>query len=448
MASNLLISFYGDDFTGSTDALEALTTAGVPAMLFVEPPSPEQLARYPHIRAAGVAGISRSLSPEVMRRELPPIFSALKALGAPITHYKVCSTFDSSPTVGSIGTAIDLGAELFQAPFVPVVAGSLGLGRYCVFGNLFARAGLDTEPYRLDRHPSMSRHPITPMDEADLRLHLARQTEKSIALFDVLKLDGPDPGAAFQTLLTSRPEIVLFDTLTPNHYATIGALIQQHATPERPLFAAGSSGVEYALTAHWRQTGQLPEPPKFFVKPVCQTIVVSGSCSPVTQRQILWALDHGFEAVALNTTRLLTPSEAEAELRRATATAQAILGRGRSPILHTALGPTDPRLEPTRAKLAELEGTSSQLLGTALGRLLKTVWQATDLTRAVITGGDTSGYVARELGVEALEMAGPAVPGSPLCHLSAPGNPLHGRELIFKGGQVGRTEFFGTVLRP
>ena len=42
--NNLLISFYGDDFTGSTDALEALSRAGVRAALFLEPPQPEELS--------------------------------------------------------------------------------------------------------------------------------------------------------------------------------------------------------------------------------------------------------------------------------------------------------------------------------------------------------------------------------------------------------------------
>jgi uncharacterized protein YgbK (DUF1537 family) len=42
--SELALTFYGDDFTGSTDALEALTLGGVPAALFLEPPTPAQLA--------------------------------------------------------------------------------------------------------------------------------------------------------------------------------------------------------------------------------------------------------------------------------------------------------------------------------------------------------------------------------------------------------------------
>ena len=45
--------------------------------------------------------------------------------------------------------------------------------RYTAFGHLFA--GYQGKTYRIDRHPVMSRHPVTPMDEADLALHLARK---------------------------------------------------------------------------------------------------------------------------------------------------------------------------------------------------------------------------------------------------------------------------------
>src|SRR5207248_3951223 len=103
------------------------------------------------------------MSPEQMEQTLRPAFAALKAIGAPIVHYKVCSTFDSSPQIGSIGRVIDLGMEVFGARFVPVLVGAPLLGRYCVFGNLFARCGAESKPYRLDRHPSMRWHPVTPM---------------------------------------------------------------------------------------------------------------------------------------------------------------------------------------------------------------------------------------------------------------------------------------------
>src|SRR5262249_25275288 len=50
---DLLLTYYGDDFTGSTDVLEALYSGGIEAVLFVTPPSSELLRRYRHVRAFG-----------------------------------------------------------------------------------------------------------------------------------------------------------------------------------------------------------------------------------------------------------------------------------------------------------------------------------------------------------------------------------------------------------
>src|SRR4051794_38175807 len=140
-APDLLIGFYGDDFTGSTDAMESLTLAGARAALFIDPPDAGRLARYPGLRAVGVAGLTRSMPPGEMEAVLRPAFGRLKALGPRVVHYKVCSTFDSSPRVGSIGRVIDVGTEVFGGRFVPLVVGAPGLGRYCIFGNLFAQYG-------------------------------------------------------------------------------------------------------------------------------------------------------------------------------------------------------------------------------------------------------------------------------------------------------------------
>ncbi len=58
--SELLLSYYGDDLTGSTDVMEALASRGVATVLFIEPPTASQRARFPHVRAIGLAGSSRS----------------------------------------------------------------------------------------------------------------------------------------------------------------------------------------------------------------------------------------------------------------------------------------------------------------------------------------------------------------------------------------------------
>src|ERR1700674_774588 len=184
--SGLLLAYYGDDFTGSTDAMEAMTAAGVPTVLFLKPPTNRMLERFTQVRCVGLAGSSRGRSPEWMEGELPAAFASLTALGAPILQYKVCSTFDSSSTIGSIGRAIDLGVQQMKGNWVPMVVGAPRIKRYQAFGNLFAI--VDNQGYRLDRHPTMSRHPVTPMGESDLRVHLSTQTPRRIELIDMVQL--------------------------------------------------------------------------------------------------------------------------------------------------------------------------------------------------------------------------------------------------------------------
>jgi len=389
-----------------------------------------------------------------MDEQLPPIFERLKALGAPIFHYKTCSTFDSSPQIGSIGRAINIGQNIFRSPFVPLVVGAPVLGRHCVFGNLFARSGPDTEPYRLDRHPTMSRHPITPMNEADLCMHLSRQTVRKIGLLDILKLTNePDRVSEYlDNLLASGKEIVLFDVLDDRQLPIIGRLIWQRATTRGPLLVAGSSGVEYALTAHWREAGQLPAPPIWTgAGPVVRIVVVSGSCSPVTDRQIQAALEGGFADVALDTPSLLG-GDAVAEIERGVRLASDALTNGASPIVHTSRGPDDPRIACTVQRLKEPRASSraaatAEILGDSLGRILQGILERAPVPRIAVAGGDTSSYVARHLGIEALEMIAPMAPGSPLCRVHAPGKRVDGSEIVFKGGQIGRPEFFGSVAR-
>jgi uncharacterized protein YgbK (DUF1537 family) len=252
----ILLAYYGDDFTGSTDVLEALTTSGIETVLFTEPPDAALLAKFPNVRAIGVAGNSRTMSPQQMDDRLPGAFASLLAHNPAILHYKVCSTFDSSPQIGSIGRAIEIGCRATETRAVPLVVGSPHLQRFCLFGNLFARSGLDSPAYRLDRHPTMTKHPVTPMTEADLRIHLSHQTALPVRLVNVLTLDR-DPVMTTKALQseTNDESIVLFDTLTSEHLARIGKLIWEvHKREEKTLFVAGSSGIESALSMHWRSS--------------------------------------------------------------------------------------------------------------------------------------------------------------------------------------------------
>ncbi len=464
LPDGLLVSFYGDDFTGSTDGMEALARAGMRTVLFLEPPSAKQLERFPGLRAIGVAGVSRSLSPAEMDNELPPIFAHLRELAAPLFHVKICSTFDSSPEVGSIGHTIEIGQGIYASPFVPLVIGAPVLNRFCLFGNLFARSGPESEVFRLDRHPTMSRHPVTPMHESDLRLHLALQTSLNIGLVDALNLAQPEEviEERLQSLCDSACEIILFDSMTEEHLAAIGRALWKRASREKPQFIVGSSGVEYALTACWKSLGELPVPPAFSAEPVERLIVVSGSCSPVTARQIEWGLANGFAEVPLDTARITAADSIEPIVLETVGAALAFWNEGKNIIVHTCRGPDDPRLAARhknahttdifdRSKPAcpthEQPADNGSLLGKPLGRILAALIAETGIRRVAVAGGDTSGYVARELGIEALETQMPLAPGSPLCRVYSCDPKLDGMEILFKGGQVGKVDLFGSILK-
>jgi len=69
------------------------------------------------------------------------------------------------------------------------------------------------------------------------------------------------------------------------------------------------------------------------------------------------------------------------------------------------------------------------------------------LTRAVISGGDTSGRAAMMLGIDALTAIAPLAPGAPLCRAHAARSDRDGLEIALKGGQVGLADFFVAAKR-
>ncbi len=421
-----LFCYYGDDFTGSTDALEALAANGVASVLFLDPPDAARLAEFPSAQAIGVAGESRSRGPAWISQNLPPVLLSLKSYRAPICQYKVCSTFDSSPQFGSIGRALEIGQEIFAPRYVPIVVTAPHLGRYVLFGNLFAVGG--GAVHRIDRHPTMRRHPVTPMEESDLRLHLAHQTDRRIALLDILALHGGSAAEQLDRILEQHPDAILFDGLDERSQLETGRLLWEHR-PAGQTFAIGSSGLTHALIRYWRHSGIIaaeftPDPPASAER----LIVMSGSCSPVTERQIRWAMGNGFEALRIDPESPAT----ESLLRQGLAA----LANGRCLVLYSALGPGDCR--------GPLRGDG---LGHYMGTLLRELMLRSGARRAVVAGGDTSTHAVRQLGIHALTFAALTTPGAPLCRGHSADPQVDGIELVLKGGQVGPENFFEIVLR-
>jgi 3-oxoisoapionate kinase len=396
-----LITFYGDDFTGSTDVMEALACYGVKTALFTRMPTAEEFAPFAEHQAIGLAGTSRSQTPNWMDAHLPSAFAWLKSLGAQFCHYKVCSTFDSSPNIGSIGRAIEIGLSVFDQKTASLIIGAPQIKRYTFAGHLFA--DYMGELYRIDRHPVMRVHPVTPMDESDVQCHLAKQTSAQVTLTDVY--DAATQKAAGDALL--------------------------ELTADALPFVVGSSGVEYALIAGLhKQRIEHFEP----VGAVAQMLVVSGSVSPTTARQIAYAQAHGFAALKADPLDL-----ARGQTARLLEAASAILQQGRSPLIYSASGPNSDQ-----GQALNNIPSGRERLSKTLGEIARALVNQFALKRLVIAGGDTSSHALGELDVYALTMRYPLVetPGSPLC-IGHSKNPMFdGLEIALKGGQVGGDDYF------
>jgi uncharacterized protein YgbK (DUF1537 family) len=438
-----LLAYYGDDFTGSTDAMEAMSAAGVPTVLFLDTPSPDMLARFPQARCIGIAGSSRGRGPEWMDAELPKAFSALSALKVPVLHYKVCSTFDSSPSTGSIGRAIDLGVRHQPGRWSPTIVGAPRLKRYQVFGHLFA--AVDGVGHRLDRHPTMSRHPVTPMNESDLRRHLAAQTARRIELIDMLQLRQGTAARRVDELQGDDVPVVFIDVLDDETLAAAGRLVWEHRGTG--LFSASSSGLQYALAAYWRELGLLPKEASLPAAEAVPAIaVVSGSCSPVTASQIAWAREHGFRVERLQLPHALDERTRESEIERVVGIAMTSLAQGTSPLVYSAEGPDDATVVGFDAIAREAglpRADAARRVGATLADVMRRLLNRAPLKRIVVAGGDSSGEVASALDLQALTVSAGLAPGAPICRVWSNVAQRNGLEIVLKGGQIGGANFFG-----
>lgn len=403
--------WYGDDFTGATDTLATLAERGYRAMLFLDLPDAAQLKAAGPLDAIGIAGATRSMPPDRIASELDRAGRFFADQGVRLLHYKCCSTFDSAPGTGSIGAAVAALRPYARNTLLPIVGGQPNLGRYCLFGQLFAAAGAGGMVHRIDRHPTMSRHPVTPMAEADLRLHLAAQGLAPIALVDY-RVEGAAPDGT-----------VLFDVARESDLEAIGREIVMRLDAG-PMLAIGASSVAraYAVAMPPREVS-IPLSLPAASGPV---LALVGSLSPVTSAQVDAAT--GYRRLAIDTRRLLAdPAYAMSFAEEA----QRLLGLGHLMLI------TD-RIDEAPHAPADVAA--------ATGRLLCDILAKTRPGRLVVAGGDTSTLAIRALDCWGLSYLAPCVAGAPLCRLHGD-RGLDGLQVVLKGGQMGPEGFFDMVAK-
>ncbi len=395
------VVFIGDDFTGASDSLATYAKRGWRTRLVLNAKGISD-----DLDALGLPSDLRSVAPDRARADVARLWKYVERADPRVLHFKICSTFDSGPKIGSIGAvAGDLIAR-FRPDVVAVIGGQPSLGRYCAFGNLFAK-GPDGAVHRIDRHPVMSRHPVTPMLEADLRRHLAVQGFGDLALVPFTALQ--DAAAAVDAL---RAGPVLFDTMTAQDQQLIAETLKRAGGRQLLI---GPSSVAEILASGTDKTGT---PTVVGLPASGNTLIFAGSRSANTQTQVAQATR--FEKLALTPEALSSAAFVEAAAAR--------VRTGVRVLVH---------LVPDKDY-----GLGPDALADASSALVSTLLSKAEVGYLGLAGGDTSSRICAALGFDALEFERTLGAGVCVCVSRQRSRRLDRMQIMLKGGQMGEPGLF------
>jgi 3-oxoisoapionate kinase len=292
---------------------------------------------------------------------------------------------------------------------------------------------------------------VTPMHEADLRVHLAKQGwdgVRSIPFTTVARGDQALERSAMATA-DSGAAGLLFDVVDATQLATIGRVLWGRAQ-QATLLAVGPSSVVDGLAAAMPLRERVAAPAGFEPARLAAAdgpvLVLAGSLSPVTARQV--AAASSFETIALDATALASRDAVALtlhadEIVRGLARGRNVLACTRDPV--TTSTPSQARIE-ARTQAPATSTLDAQALAHAGGDLLAAVLARVPLRRIGVAGGDTSSHGVQALAAWGLSYVADLGAGASLCRVHSDDAALDGMEIMLKGGQMGTEDVFERLV--
>lgn len=271
------------------------------------------------------------------------------------------------------------------------------------------------------------------MGEADLRRHLAAQTDLPIEAFDLSALHSPDAirRQVLEAVCGGGASAVVFDALTD---ADLEQAARMALCTEFSDFGLGSGGLSYGLG---RALGSSEAAPSI-LEPVEQGLVLVGSVAEQTRRQIQHAVGNGWRHLFHTPDELAAASvEDEPDVMHQVLRC---LERGESVILGSST------LESTAGARLTVSTEQGRRIGETYARILSAAAARGLAGRSAIAGGDTSGWAIKHMGVYALRIVGALDVAAAVCALRSDDRALDGTQIVLKGGQVGGDDFFSRLL--
>jgi uncharacterized protein YgbK (DUF1537 family) len=414
-----------DDLTGATDLALMLAREGLRTVQTIGIPTAD--LDLSNTDAVVVALKSRTIPPREAVKQSIAAAEALQKAGAQHLFFKYCSTFDSTDE-GNIGPVTEALLTITSSDFTLACPAFPANGRTVYKGHLFVN-GVPLH------ESSMKDHPLTPMRDSDLVRVLQRQTALSVGLVAFEDVDaGPDAiRKAFAREKAAGHRIVIVDALTDDHLRAIG-----RAASDLPLITGGS-GVAMGLPAAYRGDASpaVSSSAASFDAPGGREIILAGSCSSATRRQVDIAVEHGIPAFRLDPMAL-----ASGEITAQTALAWLSEQPEGGPVLIYSTAAPDA-VQDVQRRLGRMN--AGEIVEAALAEIARAL-PAAGFTRLIVAGGETSGAVVNALDVKALAIGPEIDPGVPWTRT------LAGTDLVLalKSGNFGAPDFFlkaWTMLR-
>ena len=412
----LLIGCIADDFTGGSDAASFLRKVGLRTLLLDGATADAMAVEDLRPEAVVVALKSRSVPAEQAVAQSLEAAAWLLRHGARQLYFKYCSTFDSTPA-GNIGPVTDALLELTGSRYT-VLCPSLPINGRTVRDGILYVNGVPLAD------SSMRHHPLNPMTKSALAELMESQSRYPCFPLTRQQMQSRDP-------VVRCPSQGRFTVVPPYADDEEGRQIAEKFG-DLPLLTGGSGLLEHLGRRARKRAAVPPEEKSAPAQGDLPRLLLSGSCSEMTQKQVCAYLQSGGAALRIEPDKLLSGEQTEEMLCRAVGAAQADI------LLYS----TAPPSQVDRYQRAGAERVSALLEG-LMGRLA-VHGRVRGFRRIVVAGGETSGAVVQALGLRAYRVGKDAAPGVPELW------PIHQPDLglVLKSGNFGDENFFLTALKP
>jgi uncharacterized protein YgbK (DUF1537 family) len=260
------------------------------------------------------------------------------------------------------------------------------------------------------------------MRDSDLVRVLGRQTKREVSLIPLRVVSAG--AAAIAEALKGRRGIVIVDAVSDADLRAIGEAVASLK------LVTGGSGVAIGLPENFRRAGLLERRTgtPALNAPAGRSVILSGSCSQQTRRQVETAIARGVPAMQLDPVAIAdgrTTVDAAVDFVRAADGA---------PLVYSTADPASVKATQEALGRDRAGETVEHFLAEVATRLA-----GDGFTRFIVAGGETSGAVVGALGVKAFEIGPEIDPGVPWVLSRGDRRPL---AMALKSGNFGADDFF------